>query len=179
MRLATIQLHGKELAAIVGAKGVLPIAALNAAKGTAWKEELYPLIRAQQVPGLTNWYREGGQEELERGPAHPGQEPGCEKGGADPAEAAGPRRALPGEALPQGGGQLPLTGSGSFPGQGQCLGKALALLLQSVHCSLGGIQIREGKPAAQRLDLSGHLLLTASGACQLLPHLGSGLLKRL
>ena len=65
MRLATIKYNGKELAGIVTDKGILPIAALNAAKGTAWKEEMYDLICAQQVPGLTQWYNQGGKEELE------------------------------------------------------------------------------------------------------------------
>lgn len=65
MRLATIQYCGKEIAGIVTPKGILPIAALNAAKGTAWKEEMYALICAQQVPGLTKWYNEGGKEELD------------------------------------------------------------------------------------------------------------------
>ena len=65
MRLATIKLKGKELAGIVAKGGILPIAALNAAKGTAWKEEMYELICAQQVPGLTKWYNEGGKDELE------------------------------------------------------------------------------------------------------------------
>ena len=65
MRLATIKYNGKELAGIVTGRGILPIAALNAAKGTAWKEEMYDLICAQQVPGLTQWYNQGGKEELE------------------------------------------------------------------------------------------------------------------
>ena len=65
MRLATIQWNNREMAGIVAGKGILPIAALNAAKGTAWKEEMYELICAQQVPGLTQWYNQGGQEELE------------------------------------------------------------------------------------------------------------------
>lgn len=65
MRLATIKYNGKELPGIVTDKGILPIAALNAAKGTAWKEEMYDLICAQQVPGLTQWYNQGGKEELE------------------------------------------------------------------------------------------------------------------
>ncbi len=59
MRLATIKLNGKEIAGIVTESGMLPIAALNAAKGTAWKEEMYELICAQQVPGLTKWYNAG------------------------------------------------------------------------------------------------------------------------
>lgn len=65
MRLATIKYNGKELAGIVTDKGILPITALNATKGTAWKEEMYDLICAQQVPGLTQWYNQGGKEELE------------------------------------------------------------------------------------------------------------------
>lgn len=65
MRLATMKYNGKELAGIVVDKGILPIAALNAAKGTAWKEEMYALICAQQVPVLTQWYNQGGKEELE------------------------------------------------------------------------------------------------------------------
>jgi 2-keto-4-pentenoate hydratase/2-oxohepta-3-ene-1,7-dioic acid hydratase in catechol pathway len=64
MRLATIKLGGKEIAGIVTEKGILPIHALNAAKGTAWKEEMYELITAGQVKGLTNWYNAGGKEEL-------------------------------------------------------------------------------------------------------------------
>lgn len=46
----------------------MPIAAVNAAKGTAWKEEMYELICAQQIPGLTDWYNHGGKEELEQMP---------------------------------------------------------------------------------------------------------------
>lgn len=65
MRLATMKYNSKELAGIVVDKGILPIAALNAAKGTAWKEEMYALICAQQVPVLTQWYNQGGKEELE------------------------------------------------------------------------------------------------------------------
>ncbi|EGJ47024.1 hypothetical protein HMPREF0866_02051 [Ruminococcaceae bacterium D16] len=65
MRLATIKYNSKELAGIVVDKGILPIAALNTAKGTAWKEEMYALICAQQVPVLTQWYNQGGKEELE------------------------------------------------------------------------------------------------------------------
>ena len=68
MRLATIKLDGRELAGIVTAGGVLPIAALNKAKGTSWKEEMYELICTGQVPALTQWYNEGGKEELEAVP---------------------------------------------------------------------------------------------------------------
>lgn len=65
MRLATIKLNNAEIAGIVTAGGVLPIAALNAAKGTDWKEEMLPLIQAGQIPALTEWYNNGGKAELE------------------------------------------------------------------------------------------------------------------
>lgn len=65
MRLATISLNGAETAGIVTSKGVLPIAALNAAKGAAWKTDMLSLIQAQELPRLTAWYNAGGREELE------------------------------------------------------------------------------------------------------------------
>ena len=46
-------------------KGILPVAALNAYKGTGWKEDMMSLIQANHIPGLTKWYNEGGKEELE------------------------------------------------------------------------------------------------------------------
>lgn len=65
MRLATIAWNGRESAGIVTDQGVLPIAALNAARGTAWREEMFDLIQAGQVPGLTRWYNQGGREALD------------------------------------------------------------------------------------------------------------------
>jgi len=65
MRLATIKHGGAEIAGIVTPSGVCPISALNAAKGTAWKEDMMSLIQAQQIPGLTAWYNDGGREELD------------------------------------------------------------------------------------------------------------------
>ena len=56
MRLSTIKQNGREIAGIVTQTGIFPIEALNAAKGTAWKTELYELICAGQIPGLTAWY---------------------------------------------------------------------------------------------------------------------------
>ena len=51
MRLATIKQSGAEIAGIVTAKGVLPIRALNAQKGTAWEETMLPLIQKGQIRG--------------------------------------------------------------------------------------------------------------------------------
>lgn len=65
MRLATIQYNGAEIAGIVTPKGVFPVAALNAAKGTAWKTDMMALIQAQQIPSLTAWYNASGREELD------------------------------------------------------------------------------------------------------------------
>ena len=65
MRLATIKLHGAEVAGIVTKKGILPVAALNAARGADWKEDMMSLIQVRQIPCLTRWYNEGGKEELE------------------------------------------------------------------------------------------------------------------
>lgn len=65
MRLATIKLHGAEVAGIVTAKGILPVSALNAAKGTSWKEDMMSLIQAGEIPALTDWYNAGGKTELE------------------------------------------------------------------------------------------------------------------
>lgn len=65
MRLATIKLHDAEIAGIVTPKGIYPIEALNANKGTAWKTDMMSLIQAQEIPALTAWYNEGGKEELE------------------------------------------------------------------------------------------------------------------
>lgn len=65
MRLATIRLNGAEIAGIVTEKGICPIRALNSFKGTSWKEEMFDLIQAEQIPDLTAWYNNGGKEELE------------------------------------------------------------------------------------------------------------------
>lgn len=66
MRLVTIKIKGREKAGIVTENGVVPVYAVNAVKRTAWKEEMYELICAGQIPGLTTWYNEGGKRELEK-----------------------------------------------------------------------------------------------------------------
>jgi len=68
MRLATIKLAGSEVAGIVTEDGILPIHAINTYRGTAWKEAMFALINAGQVPGLTHWYNDGGREELKKIP---------------------------------------------------------------------------------------------------------------
>lgn len=65
MRLATIKLGGGEVAGIVTARGVIPMAAVNRCKGTDWETEMYALICSGRVPQLTAWYNAGGRQELE------------------------------------------------------------------------------------------------------------------
>ena len=66
MRLATIKLSGAETAGVVTRQGILPIKAINAAKGTAWSESMLALIQSGQLKGLTDWYNAGGKAECER-----------------------------------------------------------------------------------------------------------------
>ena len=68
MRLATIKLSGAEIAGVVTRQGILPIKAINAAKGTAWSESMFDLIQSGQLKGLTDWYNAGGKAECERLP---------------------------------------------------------------------------------------------------------------
>ena len=65
MLLTSIPHSGAEVAGIVTSKGVLPVAAVNAAKGTAWKSDMMSLIQAGEIPAMTDWYNTGGKEELE------------------------------------------------------------------------------------------------------------------
>ncbi|MBR6209075.1 MAG: fumarylacetoacetate hydrolase family protein [Oscillospiraceae bacterium] len=64
MRLASIRREYTEIAGIVTPRGVLPIRALNARKGTAWEETLFALIESGQLKALTDWYNAIGREEL-------------------------------------------------------------------------------------------------------------------
>ena len=65
MRLATIKYSNDEMAGVVTSKGILPIAALNEAKGTSYKTDMMSLIQAGEIPAMTEWYNNGGKAELE------------------------------------------------------------------------------------------------------------------
>ena len=65
MRLATINHNGAEIAGIVTAKGILPITALNQAKGSSWSTDMMSLIQAGEIPALTEWYNAGGRDDLD------------------------------------------------------------------------------------------------------------------
>ncbi len=65
MRLATVKYNRAEIAGIVTSKGILPVAALNEAKGTSYKTDMMSLIQAGEIPAMTGWYNNGGKAELE------------------------------------------------------------------------------------------------------------------
>jgi 2-keto-4-pentenoate hydratase/2-oxohepta-3-ene-1,7-dioic acid hydratase in catechol pathway len=65
MKLVTLRQNRREEAAIVLAKGILPIAALNAKLGSAWPDDLFALIAGGQLAKLNDWFRSGGREKCE------------------------------------------------------------------------------------------------------------------
>jgi 2-keto-4-pentenoate hydratase/2-oxohepta-3-ene-1,7-dioic acid hydratase in catechol pathway len=65
MKLATIRLGGREEAAIVLPKGILPITVLNARLGAGWRDDLLALISTGQLGKLNDWYCSGGREKCE------------------------------------------------------------------------------------------------------------------
>lgn len=52
MRLATIQFQGREQAAVVTGRGLVPVSAINGYLGTAWPTEILPLLEAGLSPRL-------------------------------------------------------------------------------------------------------------------------------
>lgn len=64
MRLATIKFEGREQAAIVTPKGLVPVSRVNEIKGTSWQNSLYQLIIEDEIPSMTEWYNDSGQDEL-------------------------------------------------------------------------------------------------------------------
>jgi len=54
MRLSTIQWQGNEQAAVVTARGLVPVAAINRELGTAWATNLFDLVQAGLQPALAS-----------------------------------------------------------------------------------------------------------------------------
>lgn len=52
MRLCTLRLDGKELAAVVTPGGIVPVSAINSHLGKAWPEDVYGLILSGLEPAL-------------------------------------------------------------------------------------------------------------------------------
>jgi len=71
MRISTVKINGKELAAIPSAKGLVLIDTINEAENTSWSTELFELIRLGELEPLTDWYEGAGKEKLNIWPAIP------------------------------------------------------------------------------------------------------------
>jgi 2-keto-4-pentenoate hydratase/2-oxohepta-3-ene-1,7-dioic acid hydratase in catechol pathway len=66
MRLSSIRLYGKEVASIVTAAGLVAVKIVNEKLGQKWSEDMFELIRSGQLDTMTQWYRNGGKEEVEK-----------------------------------------------------------------------------------------------------------------
>lgn len=64
MKLSTIKVNGKELAALASDGGLVPVETINEVEGTGWSAELFELIRLGELEQLTEWYNGGGKEKL-------------------------------------------------------------------------------------------------------------------
>ncbi len=68
MRLATIELQGRETAVIVTASGLLPLEELNRSSGSSWPADLFTLITSGQLAMLNIWYQRTGTAGIARLP---------------------------------------------------------------------------------------------------------------
>ena len=65
MRIATIKIKGAEAAAVVTAKGIIPIEVINEKLCQGWSVDTFELIQSGQLDEMNNWYRENGKVQLE------------------------------------------------------------------------------------------------------------------
>ena len=65
MRISTIKLAEKEMAAIALPQGLIPITAINERFCTDWKEDVFSLICSGQLSEMNRWYRSGGKEKIQ------------------------------------------------------------------------------------------------------------------
>ena len=65
MRIATIKIKGAEAAAVVTAKGIIPIEVINEKLSQGWSVDTFELIQSGQLDEMNNWYRENGKVKLE------------------------------------------------------------------------------------------------------------------
>lgn len=65
MRLATIKQNGKEVAAVVGKNGILPVKALNSKLNKNWSTELFEIIKNGQLEDMKSWFKNGGEQQIE------------------------------------------------------------------------------------------------------------------
>lgn len=74
MRLSTIVWNGRETAAVVTGKGLVPVSMINAACGKFWPTEMFEIIRTGALDAIVSWHRSGGREKLEKMAAVPRSE---------------------------------------------------------------------------------------------------------
>ncbi|WP_138159329.1 fumarylacetoacetate hydrolase family protein [Peptoniphilus catoniae] len=65
MRLSTIKIQDKEVAAVVTEKGLITIETLNKKESKNWKTDIFSLIETEELEDLNHWYKNGGKEKLE------------------------------------------------------------------------------------------------------------------
>lgn len=65
MRLATIRRSGREEAAIVLQRGIVPISDLNARLMTPWPADLFSLIQTGELTRINDWFCSGGRGQCE------------------------------------------------------------------------------------------------------------------
>lgn len=66
MRLVTLQLNGRETAAVRIDDGYIPIWSINIRLGTDWPEDLFLLIESGGLQRMCQWYVAGGKKVLEQ-----------------------------------------------------------------------------------------------------------------
>lgn len=74
MRLATIFLNGRETAAVVTERGLVPVAAVNTLCNKWWPTELFEILRIGALDAMRSWYVSGGREKLATMAAVPRQD---------------------------------------------------------------------------------------------------------
>jgi 2-keto-4-pentenoate hydratase/2-oxohepta-3-ene-1,7-dioic acid hydratase in catechol pathway len=64
MKLTSIKVNGRELAALPSTNGFVLLETINEAEGTSWSREIFELIRLGELEPLVNWYEGSGKEKL-------------------------------------------------------------------------------------------------------------------
>lgn len=71
MRLVTLKLFGMEVAGVKTEHGVVTVSTVNQVKNANYQTDLMSMIKSGDIPVMTDWYNNGGREELTRMDAVP------------------------------------------------------------------------------------------------------------
>ncbi|MCF0248109.1 MAG: hypothetical protein HUJ86_05810, partial [Synergistes sp.] len=71
MRLVTLKINGGETAGVKTKKGVVLIERINEEMKSAWETDILSLIQTGDLSEMTEWYNNGGREEIEKTDAIP------------------------------------------------------------------------------------------------------------